>query len=98
MEGSLDVGLCLGIVYHLENAIGCPRRVGNVTGKVCVIDTQLNRFSGEIDTPERRASSVQRRLSAVSLVGEPPGELSGIQPVSLRRRPLPLAEPGLRNG
>jgi SAM-dependent methyltransferase len=82
-KGRFDVVLCLGIVYHLENPIGCLRRVRGVTQKVCVIDTQLNRFCGEIDTPEGRASSVQRRPSAMSLVDEPVGELSGVQPVSL---------------
>jgi tRNA (mo5U34)-methyltransferase len=82
-NGRFDVVLCLGIVYHLENPIGCLRRVRNVTEKVCVIDTQLNRFSGEIETPEGRATSVQRRRSAMSLVDEPAGELSGVQPVSL---------------
>jgi tRNA (mo5U34)-methyltransferase len=82
-KGRFDVVLCLGIVYHLENPIGCLRRVRSVTEKVCVIDTQLNRFSGEIETPEGRATSVQRRPSAMSLVDEPGGELSGVQPVSL---------------
>ena len=82
-KGRFDVVLCLGIVYHLENPIGCLRRVRSVTEKVCVIDTQLNRFAGEIETPEGRAASVQRRPWALSVVDEPVGELSGIQPVSL---------------
>ena len=82
-KGRFDVVFCLGIVYHLENPIGCLRRVRSVTESVCVIDTQLNRFSGEIETPEGRATSLQRRPSAMSLVDEPPGELSGIHPVSL---------------
>jgi SAM-dependent methyltransferase len=82
-KGRFEVVLCLGIVYHLENPIGCLRRVRSVTDKVCVIDTQLNRFSGEMETPEGRATSVQRRPSAMSLVDEPGGELSGVQPVSL---------------
>ena len=82
-KGGFDVVLCLGIVYHLENPIGCLRRVRSVTQKVCVIDTQLNRFAGEIETPEGRSTSVQRRASAMSLVDEPIGELSGVRPVSL---------------
>lgn len=82
-KGRFEVVLCLGIVYHLENPIGCLRRVRSVTEKVCVVDTQLNRFSGEIETPEGRASSVQRRPWALTVVDEPVGELSGIQPVSL---------------
>jgi len=82
-KGRFDIVLCLGIIYHLENPIGCLRRVRGVTTKVCVIDTQLNRFSGEIETPEGRASSVQRRPSAMSLVDEPEGELSGVQSLSL---------------
>ena len=82
-KGCFDVVFCLGIVYHLENPIGCLRRVRSVTARVCVIDTQLNRFAGEIETPEGRAASVQRRTSAMSLVDEPEGELSGVRPVSL---------------
>ena len=82
-RGTFDVVLCLGILYHLENPIGCLRRIRSVTRRVCVIDTQLNRFSGQIETPDGRASVVQRRPSALALFDESIGELSGVQQLSL---------------
>jgi tRNA (mo5U34)-methyltransferase len=68
--GKFDVVLCLGLVYHLENPIGAIRLAHALTGRVCVIESQLTRQTEAIvhgwgasdqyeDTPASFAARVE---------------------------------------
>ena len=39
--GTFDVVLCLGLIYHLENPVGALRVARRLTGRVCVVESQL---------------------------------------------------------
>jgi tRNA (mo5U34)-methyltransferase len=39
--GKFDMTLLFGILYHLENIVGALRLVQAITGKVCLIETQV---------------------------------------------------------
>ena len=39
--GTFDVVLCLGLIYHLENPIGALRVSRALTGRLCVVESQL---------------------------------------------------------
>jgi len=39
--GVFDVVLCLGLIYHLENPIGALRVARALTGRLCVVESQL---------------------------------------------------------
>jgi len=41
--GQFDVGLVLGLVYHLEDPVGAVRRARALTRSLCVIESQLTR-------------------------------------------------------
>ncbi len=48
--GKFDVCLILGLIYHLENPVGALRVARALTGKVCVIETQVvPNMSGMVD-------------------------------------------------
>jgi tRNA (mo5U34)-methyltransferase len=40
-DGTFDVVLCLGILYHLENPVAAMRKVAAVTGAIMLVDTDL---------------------------------------------------------
>ena len=39
--GQYELCLLLGLLYHLENPMLCLRKIGRITGEVCVIETQV---------------------------------------------------------
>lgn len=48
--GKFDVCLILGLIYHLENPVGALRVARALTGKVCVVETQVvPNMSGMVD-------------------------------------------------
>ena len=48
--GTFDVVLMLGLIYHLENPIGAMRTARELTGRVCLIETQVvPHLSGPVD-------------------------------------------------
>ncbi len=48
--GRFDVALMLGLIYHLENPIGAIRQAYALTGRVCLIETQVvPHLSGPVD-------------------------------------------------
>ncbi len=48
--GRFDICMMLGLIYHLENPIGAIRRAHALTGKVCLIETQVGpHLSGPLD-------------------------------------------------
>lgn len=40
-QGSFDVCLCLGLIYHLENPVGALRVARALTRHVCIVETQV---------------------------------------------------------
>jgi tRNA (mo5U34)-methyltransferase len=42
-EGSFDLVLCLGLLYHLEDPMGAVRRLRALTRGLCVIETEVAR-------------------------------------------------------
>ncbi|MEM9530804.1 MAG: DUF1698 domain-containing protein [Pseudomonadota bacterium] len=48
--GTFDVVLMLGLIYHLENPVGAIRQAQALTGKICLIETQVvPHLSGNVD-------------------------------------------------
>ncbi len=48
--GRFDIVLMLGLIYHLENPVGAIRLAQALTGRVCVIETQVvPNLSGNVD-------------------------------------------------
>jgi tRNA (mo5U34)-methyltransferase len=47
--GVWDVTLLLGVLYHLENPLGCLRRLAAVTGEQAIIETQAIAVGGRPD-------------------------------------------------
>lgn len=48
--GAFDVVLMLGLIYHLENPVGAIRTAHALTGRVCLIETQVvPHLSGNVD-------------------------------------------------
>lgn len=48
--GKFDVTLLFGILYHLENVVGALRLAQSITGKVCLMETQIvPNMTGVID-------------------------------------------------
>lgn len=48
--GRFDIVLMLGLIYHLENPIGAIRTAHALTGRVCLIETQVvPHLSGPVD-------------------------------------------------
>lgn len=48
--GRFDIVLMLGLIYHLENPVGAIRLARALTGKVCLIETQVvPHLSGNVD-------------------------------------------------
>lgn len=48
--GRFDIVLMLGLIYHLENPVGAIRLAHELTGQVCVIETQVvPHLSGNVD-------------------------------------------------
>lgn len=44
-----DLTLFLGLLYHLENPMGALRKVKELTGNICVIETQVARTSPNLE-------------------------------------------------
>jgi len=48
--GRFDVVLVLGLIYHLENPIGALRKAFELTGRLCLVETQVvPHLSGPVD-------------------------------------------------
>lgn len=48
--GTFDIVLMLGLIYHLENPVGAIRTAHALTGKVCLVETQVvPHLSGNVD-------------------------------------------------
>lgn len=48
--GTYDLTLFLGILYHLENPMLCLRNVSDVTGRACIVETQvIDEVAGETE-------------------------------------------------
>lgn len=39
--GAFDVTFCFGLLYHLENPVLAMRKIGSVTGRVMLVDTNM---------------------------------------------------------
>ncbi len=53
--GRFDIVLMLGLIYHLENPVGAIRLAQALTGRVCVIETQVvPHLSGNVDWGNHR--------------------------------------------
>ena len=49
-EGSYDLTLFLGLLYHLENPMGALRQLRKVTQKLCILETQLTRLNAPVES------------------------------------------------
>ena len=47
-DGSYDLTLLLGVLYHLENPVGALRAARSVTTELCVIETQVARPASDL--------------------------------------------------
>ncbi len=53
--GRFDIVLMLGLIYHLENPVGAIRLARALTGRVCVIETQVvPHLTGNVDWGNHR--------------------------------------------
>lgn len=62
-EGTYDLTLFLGLLYHLENPMGALRLLRKVTKTLCIIETQLTRFNTTVESGWGREGE-KLRLSA----------------------------------
>jgi tRNA (mo5U34)-methyltransferase len=49
-EGTYDLTLFLGLLYHLENPMGALRLLRKVTKTLCILETQLTRFNTTVES------------------------------------------------
>jgi tRNA (mo5U34)-methyltransferase len=49
-EGSFDLTLFLGVLYHIENPMGALRQLRKITQKLCILETQLTRFNAAVES------------------------------------------------
>ena len=49
-ESSYDLTLFLGLLYHIENPMGALRHLRKITQKLCILETQLTRFNGPVES------------------------------------------------
>ncbi len=80
--GKFDVVLFLGLIYHLENPAGAMRLARELTGTLCVIDTQLTRQADPLpwtaqDGVESGSFALQiEKDSVVNPLASAPGRMS----------------------
>jgi tRNA (mo5U34)-methyltransferase len=49
-DGRYDLTLFLGLLYHLENPMGALRQLRRVTKTLSIVETQLTRFNGVVES------------------------------------------------
>ena len=68
--GKFDIVFLLGLLYHVENPLGVLRKTREMTGKVCVIDTQVIPFNASIRMGWGLKGKIQETSSVIGLVQE----------------------------
>ena len=68
--GKFDIVFLLGLLYHVENPMNLLRKVRELTGKVCVIDTQIIPSNTSIRMGWGLRGKIQETTSIIGLVEE----------------------------
>ena len=81
--GTFDIVVVFGLLYHVENPVGLLRLARALTGRVCVIETQVAppgpstvEWGSRLD--ERRVAGTFSIVDETGLTGRPESNLSEI--------------------
>ena len=69
-EGTYDLTLFLGLLYHLENPMGALRLLRKVTKTLCIIETQLTRFNTTVESGWGREGEKLRLSASLAIYEE----------------------------
>lgn len=69
-EGTYDLTLFLGLLYHLENPMGALRLLRKVTKTLCIIETQLTRFNTMVESGWGREGEKLRLSGSLAIYEE----------------------------
>jgi len=70
-EGTFDLVLFLGIFYHLEDIVRGFRLARALTREVCVVEGQVARHSGEIETAWGKQTQIRSGPACVVIESDP---------------------------
>jgi tRNA (mo5U34)-methyltransferase len=66
-EGTYDLTLFLGVLYHLENPMGALRLLRRITRTLCIVETQMTRFNTAVESGWGREGESLHLLASLAI-------------------------------